>query len=70
MFINATDEREIEKTINSLNKNKALGPNSIPIKILKDHAVILSKPLSLLINLSFETRVFPDLCKIARVTPI
>ena len=35
MFINATNEREIEKIINSLNKNKALGPNSIPIKILK-----------------------------------
>ena len=70
MFINATDEREIENIINSLNKKKALGPNSIPIKILKDHAVILSKPLSLLINLSFETGVFPDLCKIARVTPI
>ena len=34
-FRNPTDEIEIKNMIMSLNPSKAIGPNSIPIKILK-----------------------------------
>ena len=50
--------------------NKARGPNSIPTKILKLFKKEFSKPLSDIINLSFNQGVFPNLLKIANVIPI
>ena len=50
--------------------NKALGPNSIKIKILKVHPKTLSKPLAELINLSLNQGKFPTILKIAKVIPI
>ena len=50
--------------------NKASGPNSIPTKILKLFKKEFSKPLSDIINLSFNQSVFPNLLKIANVTLI
>ena len=49
---------------------KASGPNSIATKILKLFKKEFSKPLSDIINLSFNQGVFPNLLKIANVTPI
>ena len=34
-FLNPTDETEVKNTILSVNPSKAIGPNSIPTKILK-----------------------------------
>ena len=50
--------------------NKASDPNSIPTKILKLFKKEFSKALSDIINLPFNQDVFPDLLKIANVTPI
>ena len=50
--------------------NKASGPNSIPTKILKLFKKEFSKPLSDIIDLSFNQGVFSDLLKIANVTHI
>ena len=50
--------------------NKASGPNSIPKKILKLFKKQFSKPLSHIINLSFNQGIFPNLLKIANVIPI
>ena len=50
--------------------NKAIGPNSIPTKILKMSHHIIAKPLVYLINLSFSTGVFPDLLKIANTISV
>ena len=50
--------------------NKARGPNSIPTKILKLFKKEFSKPLSDIINLSFNQGVFPNLLKITNVIPI
>ena len=54
IFINPVQESEIEKLINKLNKNKSLGPCSIPVKILQHHADVLKQPLAYSINLSFQ----------------
>ena len=49
---------------------RALGPNSVPMKILKDLKKELSKPLTILINLTFSLRIFPNCLKIAKVIPV
>ena len=49
---------------------KSLGPCSIPVKILKNHANDLKQPLAFLINPSHQQGVFPEALKPARVTPI
>ena len=49
---------------------KSLGPNSIPVYILKISNNFFSNKLCDIINLSFKTDIFPDLCKLAKVIPI
>ena len=69
-MINFVKDTEIEKLIKNLNHNKSLGPCSIPVKILKNHANDLKQPLTFLINLSFQQGFFAEALKNARVTPI
>ena len=70
IFLSPTLPEDIEDLISSMKTNKASGPNSIPTKILKLFRKEFSKPLSDIINLSFNQGVFPNLHKIAIVTPI
>ena len=50
--------------------SKSFGSNSIPINILKEIHETIFIPLSTVINKSFTTGVFPNMCKIAKVVPI
>ena len=61
---------EIVEVIDSLDLNKSSGPNSVPIHILKSCKHFISNSLVKILNLSFETGIFPDLCKLAKVVPI
>ena len=61
---------EIHDIIKSMDLNKSLGPNSIPIYIMKLCNAFFSNCLLKIVNLSFVTGIFPDLCKIAKVVPI
>jgi len=49
---------------------KASGPNSFPIYVLKVCKEFISNSLVKIFNLSFETGIFPNLCKLAKVVPI
>ena len=69
-FIDPTTPKEIEEEITGLNVNKACGPYSIPVKLLKIMKTLVSYPLSYLFNLSFSLGVVPDMIKIARVIPL
>ena len=69
-FIGPVDIQETENIISSLQENKASGPNSLPIKMLKTFKKQLSVPLTYLINLAFETGIFPDILKTKKVIPI
>ena len=69
-FFYSTTPDEIIKIIKSFSNNKSAGPNSLPTPILKNCADVLSFPISYLVNLSFTTREFPNLCKIAKVIPL
>ena len=61
---------EISDIISTLKSGKSLGPNSIPMKILKSLSSLISSPLSQIINESFQLGVFPDKLKLAKVIPL
>ena len=63
-------EDEILKIILSIDEHKAIGPSSIPIKLLNIAVPYIIIPLCNLINLSFLTGIFPESIKIAKVVPI
>ena len=52
------NEQEVLQTIKLLKRNKASGPFRIPDRFLKLFQKELSKPISLIINLSFLTGTF------------
>ena len=62
-------EEEVIEIINTLD-NKFMGPNSIPLKLLKLIPDLIITPLCRLINMSFTSGKFHDLLKIVKVIPI
>ena len=69
-FLSSTTLTEVSAIISALKDNRASGPNSIPIKLLKTLNSHISVSLSILINQSFESGIFPDKLKIAQIIPI
>ena len=69
-YISPTTPKEISDLIKTFKNSKSLGPNSIPTNISKEIHETISISLSTLINKSFLTGVFPNMCKIATVVPI
>ena len=62
-FMSPTSTEEVQD-ISSFYLNKALGTNSVPRKTLKDLKSELSKPLTILINLTFSLGIFLNYSKI------
>ncbi|XP_057308170.1 uncharacterized protein LOC130646052 [Hydractinia symbiolongicarpus] len=60
----------VEKELRSLKRNKATGIDELPPGMLKDCAILISKPLSHIINLSINTSTVPSAWKVAKVAPI
>ena len=60
---------EVLDVINLL-QNKSSGPYSIPFKLLMLIPDLLIIPLAHIINMFFNTGVYPDLLKIVKVIPI
>ena len=58
---------EIEKTIQSFQNDKA---SDISVVILKKCAIILSKHIANFVNAFLESGTFPNILKVAKVTPI
>ena len=69
-FLEPTDSEEIIFIIDSINVGKASGPHSIPVDILKMIKCNIGTPLMKIINMSFETGIYPNNLKIAKVIPI
>ena len=69
LFLSPATPSEVSLIISELNTNKSVGPNSIPVFILKLTNTLISHPLSQLINDSFESGIYPNL-KLAKITPI
>ena len=49
---------------------KTIGPNSIPLKLLKIRSPHISSPLSLIMNESFQSGIFPKKMQQAKVIPL
>ena len=64
------DTDEVLKTINTLKIKSSSGIDKLSNKLLKLIANQIAGPLTLIINQSFYNGNFPDMLKIAKVTPI
>ena len=67
MFIQPVTHIEVEDTISSFDLTKSIGPNSIPVNLLKTLGHYISQPFAKLINQSFATGIFPSKLKAAKV---
>ncbi|CAG2193089.1 unnamed protein product [Mytilus edulis] len=63
------DAYEVKDILQTLNVNKASGPDAISGRILKPVADIIAKPLRAFFNLSLRTKFVPSAWKLANVTP-
>ena len=67
LFLTLVTPFEVKDIIDALDPSKSVGPNSIPIKLLKIVGCSISPLLALLINQSFQSGINPDKFKIAKV---
>ena len=63
----AITPEEIEALTHFFQDGKAVGPYSIPIKLLKMISKQISVPLCIIVNDSFVSGIFPDKLKLAKV---
>ena len=69
-FVAPSTAFEVSDIISLLQSGKSLGPNSIPMRILKLLSPLIASPLSQIINESFQSGIFPDKMKLAKVIPL
>jgi len=65
-----TDTDEIVQISKSLKNKSSCGGDDIPNNFMKSTIASVAGPLSLIINSSFRTGIYPDLLKVAKVHPI
>ena len=70
IFLSPVSHDEVIKIIDSFSEEKPSGPNSLPVRILKLIKNDVSNPISFLINLSFESGMFPQTLKLSKVVPV
>ena len=68
-YLNPVTADLVSRTISGM-KSKSCQLDEIPMSVLKSLNFLLSPVLSFIINLSFNTGIFPDRFKTARVVPI
>ena len=64
------EPEDISKILTSLKTKNSTGHDGISVKLLKTISPGLIKPLTLIINQSLFTGIFPDTLKIAKVIPL
>ena len=62
-------EIKVREVISKMKIKNCEGIDRIPLRILNEGAEILTKPLSKLFQLIYETKEVPDQWKIAKVIP-
>ena len=70
MLLAPVTPQEIETITRLLNTKKSIGPYSIPVILLKILSRHIAQPLAKIVNLSFETGIFPDKLKVGKVNPL
>ena len=69
-FITRTTVEEVNDKIFDLKTSKSTGPRSLSTKVMKQWNDIIASPLVELVNKSFQSGIFPDIFKIAKVISI
>ena len=64
------NEATVLTTISSLNSKNSCGYDGLSTKLIKEIGPELLKPLTLIINQCFNTGIFPDNLKLAKVIPL
>ena len=67
---NLVNQNDVLAIISKFKPKTSSGFDKISMKLLKRIAPVLSHPLSIAINQSFSTGIFPDLLKLAKVFPL
>ena len=70
MKFNLVSDIFILNSIKQLKNGKAPGPDKFPTMLIKDAAEVICEPLAMIFNSSLRHGIFPDIWKLARVTPI
>jgi hypothetical protein len=61
---------DVKKTLLTLDASKAIGPDGLPTRLLKDFAALLAAPLCQLFNISLGMGYVPAQWKLANVIPV
>ena len=69
-YFQYTEPKHVEKLIHSLKPKNSAGHDNISSKLLKEIVDIISRPISIIINQSLCTGIFPDKLKLAKVIPL
>ena len=64
------DQETTLTAIKQLKNGKASGPDKIPTTLVKDAAEYISQALMMIFNTSLKSGIFPDIWKLAKVSPI
>ena len=59
----------VQNQLSTLDTAKATGLNDLSVKMLRLSSQVIAAPLTKILNLSIQTRIFPDSLKNAKVTP-
>ena len=69
-YLSPTNAKEIINVVNKFQAKMTKDTNDIDMKLIKETILEIAQPLTFICNLSFQTGIFPDAMKTARVTPI
>ena len=70
MQFKTVDDKYILNASNRIERGKASGPDKVTVTVVKYATRPITGPLMMTYNSSLKNVVFPDIWKIARVTPI
>ena len=63
-------EEAMLTSLNMLKNGKAPGPDGVPTHLVKDAANFIAKPLMMIFNASLKQGIFPNIWKLAKITPM
>ena len=70
MFLDPVSDTEIINIIKSSASKSSVDCHNISMSLIKHTVEYIAKPMAHICNLSFETGIFPDLMKMAKVVPL
>ena len=70
MFLTPAKDKELLDILQSLDKKKSAGIDDIVPKVVSECAILISRPLLHIINLSFAQGYFPTQLKISKTIPL